>query len=82
MTKKTVYLLVAVVLVLAAAAEIAGVHMHAASWWPLPFGYDIFFGCVGAWVLIIVSKLNMAPILQRDKDYYDDEFDEDGRGDD
>ena len=44
MTKKTVYMLVAVVLVLAAAAEIAGVHMHAASWWPLPFGYDIFFG--------------------------------------
>ena len=48
MTKKTVYMLVAVVLVLAAAAEIAGVHMHAASWWPLPFGYDIFFGFVGA----------------------------------
>ena len=82
MTKKTVYLLVAVVLVLAVAAEIAGVHMHAASWWPLPFVYDIFFGFVGAWVLIIVSKLIMAPILQRDKDYYDDEFDEDGRGDD
>ena len=82
MTKKTVYLFVAVVLVLAVAAEIAGVHMHAASWWPLPFGYDIFFGFVGAWVLIIVSKLIMAPILQRDKDYYDDEFDEDGRGDD
>ena len=82
MTKKTVYLLVAVVLVLAAAAEIAGVHMHAASWWPLPFGYDIFFGFVGAWVLIIVSQLIMARILQRDKDYYDDEFDEDGRGDD
>ena len=76
MTKKTVYMLVAVVLVLAAAAEIAGVHMHAASWWPLPFGYDIFFGFVGAWVLIIVSKLIMAPLLQRDKDYYDDEFDE------
>ena len=82
MTKKTVYLFVAVVLVLAAAAEMAGVHMHAASWWPLPFGYDIFFGFVGAWVLIIVSKLIMAPILQRDTDYYDDEFDEDGRGDD
>lgn len=82
MTKKKVYLLTAVILVLAAAAEIAGVHMHAASWWPLPFGYDIFFGFVGAWVLIIVSKMIMAPLLQRDKDYYDDDFDEDGRGDD
>lgn len=82
MTKKTVYMLVAVVLVLAAAAEIAGVHMHAASWWPLPFGYDIFFGFAGAWVLIIVSKMIMAPLLQRDKNYYDDDFDEDGRGDD
>lgn len=82
MTKKTVYMLVAVVLVLAAAAEIAGVHMHAASWWPLPFGYDIFFGFAGAWVLIIVSKMIMASLLQRDKDYYDDDFDEDGRGDD
>jgi hypothetical protein len=74
MTKKTVYVLVAVILLASLAAEIGGVHMHAAAWWPLPFGYDIFFGFVGAWVLIIMSKLIMAPILQRDKEYYNKDF--------
>ena len=46
MTKKTVYMLVTVVLVLSAVAEMCGVHMHGAHWWPLPFGYNIFFGLV------------------------------------
>ena len=62
MTKKTVYMIVAVVLALSAVAEMCGVHMHGAHWWPLPFGYNIFFGFVGCWALIIVSKMIMAPI--------------------
>lgn len=53
-------------------AEIAGVHMHHPHWWPLPFGYDIFFGFVGCWVLIILAKMIMAPLLQRDVKYYED----------
>lgn len=71
MSKKLVYILVALVLVLSLAAEVCGIHMHQASWWPLPFGYNIFFGFVGCWALIIVAKMIMAPLLQRDEDYYE-----------
>lgn len=72
MSKKTVYMLTAAVLVISAAAELFGVHLHAPHWWPLPFGYNIFFGFVGGWLLIIVSKMIMAPLLQRDENYYDE----------
>lgn len=75
MSKKMVYMLTAVVLVLSAAAELFGVHLRTPHWWPLPFGYNIFFGFVGGWLLIIVSKMIMAPLLQRDENYYDE-----GRG--
>ena len=74
---KAVLITVAVVLALSAVAEMCGVHMHGAHWWPLPFGYNIFFGFVGCWALIIVSKLIMAPILQRDEDYYESAGDDD-----
>lgn len=73
MSKKNVYRLALVVLVLAAAAELAGVHLHSPHWWPLPFGYNIFFGFVGCWILIILSKIIMAPLLQREESYYDEE---------
>lgn len=63
--------MVGIVLVLAAIAEIAGVHMHAPHWWPLPFGYDIFFGFVACWILIILAKIIMTALLQRDEDYYE-----------
>ncbi len=76
MSKKTVYLVAAAVLVLSAIGELCGVHLHSPKWWPLPFGYDIFFGFVGCWVLIILAKLIMMPLLQRDESYYD------GRGGD
>lgn len=69
MTKKKLYILIAIVMVLSLGAEIAGVHLH--QHWPLPFGYDIFFGFVGCWALIIMAKMIMAPILQRDEHYYD-----------
>ncbi len=36
-------------------------------------GSMLIFGFVGAWVLIIVSKIIMAPLLQKDEDYYDKE---------
>ena len=26
--------------------------MHGAHWWPLPFGYNIFFGFVGCWAFL------------------------------
>lgn len=78
MSKKNVYRLALAVLVLSAAAELGGVHLHSSAWWPLPFGYNIFFGFVGCWVLIILSKIIMAPLLQRDESYYDEEAGGDG----
>lgn len=42
MSKKTVYMIAAAVLVLSAIGELCGVHLHSPAWWPLPFGYDIF----------------------------------------
>ena len=65
------YILIAVVLAASMALELFGVHLHALAWWPLPFGYNVFFGFVGGWLLIIVSKMLMAPVLQRPEDYYD-----------
>ena len=70
MTKKRIYILAAVILLVSCAAEIAGVHLYSPSWWPLPFGYDIFFGFVSGWILIILAKLIMAPLLQRSENYY------------
>ncbi len=72
MDKKKVSLLCAAILLTSAVAELLGVHMHSPSWWPLPFGYSIFFGFVGCWTLIFISKAVMARLLQRDEDYYDD----------
>lgn len=71
MSKKQTYLACAIVLIISVIAEMCGIHMHSPAWWPLPFGYDIFFGFVGCWVLIILAKLIMTPLLQRDEDYYE-----------
>lgn len=64
------YLACVAVLVASCAVEFAGVHLHAPHWWPLPFGYDVFFGFVGCWVLIVLAKMIMSPLLQRKEDYY------------
>lgn len=70
MSKKTTYLLIAVVMLCSIVGELCGVHMHRPHWWPLPFGYEMAFGFAGCWLLIIVAKIIMMPILQRDEDYY------------
>lgn len=72
MDRKKVLLLCAAVLTASAVAELLGIHMHSPSWWPLPFGYSIFFGFVGCWALILLSKVVMAALLQREENYYED----------
>lgn len=69
LNKKNLYMIIGAVMVLALIAEIAGIHLH--QGWPLPFGYDIFFGFAGCWFLIILAKIIMAPVLQRSENYYD-----------
>lgn len=56
MSKKTVYLLLGAVLVISAAAEAMGVHLHVPAWYPLPFGYNILFGFAGCLLLIVAAK--------------------------
>lgn len=77
MNKKQIYLVIAIILLMAVIAEISGVHLHSPQWWPLPFGYDIFFGFVGCWVLIILAKIIMMPLLQRDEKYYENRGEDD-----
>lgn len=71
MNMQKTYLACTVVLVASAAVEFAGVHLHAPHWWPFPFGYNIAFGFVGGWILIILSKMIMARALQRKEGYYE-----------
>lgn len=77
MSKNALYILVAVILAGSMVMEFMGVHMHAPHWWPLHFGYNVFFGFAGCWALIIMSKMIMAAVLQRSEDYYDEDGGED-----
>lgn len=40
-------------------------------------GIMIGFSFVGCWLLIILAKLIMTPLLQRDENYYEEEGDDD-----
>ncbi len=71
MTKKKLYILLAAVLACSLLAEALIGHFHSPAWWPLPFGYNIFFGFLGCWALIIIAKIIMSPVLQRGEDYYE-----------
>lgn len=73
---KRVYFVVAGVLFVSLAAELSGIHLHSASWWPFPGGYNVFFGFFGCWILIVLSKIVMSALLQRSEGYYDDRGDE------
>ena len=71
MTKKKLYLVIAVVLAVALVVEILFAHPHHHQLWHTMPGFDILFGVVGCSVLIIVAKKIVGPILQRDENYYD-----------
>lgn len=77
MNKKMFCLLLGLIVLVSCAAEMLGCHLHSPHWWPLPFGYNAFFGFVGCWILIILSKMIMSPLLQRDEDYYEERGDGD-----
>lgn len=42
---------------------------HVEEWLERPF-MILLFGFVGCWILIILAKIIMTPLLQRDEDYY------------
>lgn len=74
MDKKKAYAICIIFIITGCAAEIAFCPGHGESpaWWPLSFGVPAGLGFFGCWILIIAAKLIMAPLLQKDPDYYDE----------
>ena len=79
MDKTKAYAICIIFIIIGCAAEIALHLSHGESpgWWPLPFGVSAGLGFFGCWVLIIAAKLIMAPLLQKDPDYYAEGGEED-----
>ncbi len=71
LTKKRIYIIILVVLVVAVLLEVLLAHPHGSEIWHTLPGADVIFGFVGAWVLILFAKKVLAPWLQRKEDYYD-----------
>lgn len=81
MSKKKVYIVAIVTIVLATIVEALFAHPHHHNLWDVVPGFDILFGLVGCGVLIIVAKKIVGPILERKEDYYESD-DEGGEGND
>ena len=59
-----------IALICFAIAYAAGAYSgHVEEWLERPF-MILLFGFVGCWILIILAKIIMTPLLQRDEDYY------------
>ena len=69
--KKRVYLLLAVIMVIMVIIEVLFTHPHYHMIWNSVPGFDLLIGFAGAWVLILLAKVVMAKILQRDENYYE-----------
>lgn len=69
--KKYMLMFLAASLIIAGAAWAMGAyHPGAESILEMPGGM-VIFSFVGCWILIILAKLVMTPVLQRDEDYYE-----------
>lgn len=69
--KKKIYILLGAVLFVALALEILFARPHYHNIWNEMAGADILIGFAGAWLLILLAKKIMAPLLQRREDYYE-----------
>ena len=69
--KKRVYLLLAAVMAVMAVVEVLFAHPHYHMIWNRVPGFDLLIGFAGAWALILLAKVAMAKLLQRDEDYYE-----------
>lgn len=69
--KKRVYLLLAAVMIVMVIIEVFFAHPHYHMIWNMVPGFDLIIGFAGAWGLILLAKVAMAKLLQRDEDYYD-----------
>lgn len=63
-------ILVCVIFILATIIEIVcGSHHGEVIWERLP-GADAVIGFIGGWILLLFAKKIIAPLLQKDEDYY------------
>ena len=69
--KKRVYLLLGAVMAVMAVVEVLFAHPHYHMIWNSVPGFDLLIGFAGALVLILLAKVVMAKILQRDENYYE-----------
>ena len=69
--KKRVYLLLAVIMVIMVIIEVLFAHPHYHMIWNRVPGFDLLIGFAGAWALILLAKVAMAKLLQRDENYYE-----------
>ena len=69
--KKRVYLLLGAVMAVMAGVEVLFAHPHYHMIWNRVPGFDLLIGFAGAWALILLAKVVMAKILQRDENYYE-----------
>ena len=73
LTKKTIYTIIVVAVAVSLVIEILFAHPHGHAIWDTIPGADIVIAFVGCWALILFSKKILAPLVQRDEDYYDKE---------
>ena len=71
--KKKAYLFLFAFLLAMLVIEILFAHPHYHEAWNEIPGADIFIGFVGAWILICLSKITLATLIQRPIDYYEGE---------
>ena len=76
LTKKTIYTIIAVAVAVSVVIEILFAHPHGHAIWDTIPGADIVIAFVGCWALILFSKKILAPLVQREEDYYDKEDDD------
>lgn len=71
LNKKIIYLLIIIIVAISVVAEVLWAHPHGHMPWHIMPGADILMGFVGGWLLILFAKKILAPLLQRDENYYD-----------
>ena len=70
-TKKRIYIIIAVVVAISVVLEVLFAHPHGHEIWHTMPGFDVVIAFVGGWILILFAKKILAPLIQRDEDYYD-----------
>ncbi|MBR6755981.1 MAG: hypothetical protein IKM15_03425 [Peptococcaceae bacterium] len=71
LSKKLIYMILIGATAVSLVVEILFAHPHGHAIWDTIPGADIVIAFVGCWALILFSKKILAPLVQRDEDYYD-----------